>query len=251
MTEWMRTDAGLWERTKGAAWAPDIRCDARLIVRGRVDEKGALSARDDEGRLRIRILSSTPDIDEMNEIVEVDAFRSSLGSYNERPILLAYHDMGQPVGLAPARITSEGLLHDDAFVSSARPDVQQLVLDGVLAAASIGFMVKRMEYDEELEVGRIKDLELIEVSLVPIPANRSTFVEAARGWCATFAKAWRAPRPMAKARGALRVAKQEVEMPDLGPSLRAVAGAGRLVAAATGEVAALIAAEGRRIGEGE
>jgi HK97 family phage prohead protease len=138
-------------------------------------DRPKLKALDENGRLNVTIMASTPDIDETGEIVEVTAFSSSIEKYNDNPKLLAYHDMKQPVGLAPGRITKAGLLLE-GFVSSARPDIQQLVLDGVLSHASIGFFPKEVEWDEELDVLRHLDLELIENSLVPIPANLSTWV---------------------------------------------------------------------------
>jgi HK97 family phage prohead protease len=192
-TLWTRTESGMFTRTKAAPIVPDFRCHADVRLCPKHGEKG-LKATDDTGRLGLRILSSTADIDAHGEIVERSAFESSLEAYNALPILLAYHDMKQPVGLAPAKITPDGLMHPEAFVSNGRPDIQRLVLDGVLSKASIGFMVREAVWDEKLELVRITDLELLEVSLVPLPANRYTFVEAAKGWAETFGKAAAGPR---------------------------------------------------------
>lgn len=130
---------------------------------------------DENGRLNISILASTPDIDSQDEIVEVSAFASSSEEYNANPILTAYHDLKQPVGKAPSEMTKAGLMQR-GFVSSARPDIQQLVLDGVLQFASIGFIPKVMEWDEDLDVLRHLDLTHLETALVPIPANLHTWV---------------------------------------------------------------------------
>jgi HK97 family phage prohead protease len=173
-----RSDSGLWQiRQRGPA-IPQIVVQGKLKVRPFAAGDGReVKALDEQGRLRIGTLASTPDIDEMGEIVEPTAFASSIEKFGENPMMLAYHDMGQPVGLWDdgQKITKGGLLLD-GFVSAGRPDVQQLVLDGVLAHTSIGFFPREVEWDDRLEVMRITDLELIEVSLVPIPANRSTFV---------------------------------------------------------------------------
>ena len=133
-------------------------------------------ALDADGKLQLSSLASTPDIDEMDEIVEPSAFASSIERFAEVPVMLAFHDMKQPVGLWPRQKISAAGLALDGFISAGRPDIQKLVLDGVIAHTSIGFFVKDVEWDDELEVLRIKDLDLVEVSLVPIPANRSTFI---------------------------------------------------------------------------
>jgi HK97 family phage prohead protease len=196
-TFWTRTASGSFTRTKAAPIVPDFECHADITLRLANGEKG-LKATDDKGQMPIRILSSTADVDSHEEIVERSAFASSLEAYNALPILLAYHDMKQPVGLAPARMTKDGLLHPSAFISAGRPDIQELVRDGVLTKASIGFMVKDAVWDDELELVRITDLELLEVSLVPVPANRHTFVEAAKGWSETFGRAAATPRELAE-----------------------------------------------------
>lgn len=224
-TLWTRTDAGMFTRTKGTQVLPDFRCHGDVTLCPVQSEKG-LKATGEDGKLRLRILSSTADIDAHGEIVERDAFRSSLDAYNELPILLAYHDMKQPVGLAPAEITSAGLVHREAFISDARPDIQRLVLDGVLTKASIGFMVREARWDEKLELVRITDLELLEVSLVPIPANRYTFVEAAKGWSKTFGKAWHDAAPVVPSDRPREEPKQAPPLPirEIADAVRAYCG---------------------------
>lgn len=211
-----------WHTEATARIVPDIEVFSRLELR----RQDATAQRDADGRLQVRSLMSTPSIDEMQEIVEVGAFKSSLEKFMERPRMLAYHDMMQPVGNWTRLELTEGGLSGDGFVSSARPDIQQLVIDGVLDGASIGFFINEAEYDEEMELFRIKDLELIEVSLVPIPANRDTFVEVAKAW--TRAKALK----MKERRKAAEepAARQEVVLPDLRPAYKVVELLGRTLA---------------------
>jgi len=165
--------------------------DAKQLALALKDQP-RLKAIDDQGRLNLTIMASTPDIDSQNEIVEVSAFASSFDQYNANPILTAYHDLKQPVGLAPAEMTKGGLVQR-GFISSARPDIQQLVLDGVLAFASIGFFPIKMEWDDELDVMRHLDLEHIETALVPVPANLHTWVTI------NDVKAWRSAEIASKA----------------------------------------------------
>jgi HK97 family phage prohead protease len=202
-----------------------------------------LKALDDEGRLHVTSLASTPDIDLQNEIVEVGAFASSLQSFALNPQMLAYHDMAQPVGLWPEqKITAAGLVLS-GFISSARPDIQRLVLDGVLAHASVGFYVRNRDWDDDLDVLRITDLELIEASLVPIPANPYTFVEAAKAWRdgevvrLRAAPETPAERPDPEPPPA---ATEKDDDADLGPALDAIeAGAARIGSALASAAAAV------------
>jgi len=205
-----------------ARMVPDIEVFTRLELR----PHGAKAARDESGRLAIRSLMSTPSIDEMQEIVEVGAFKSSLAKFMERPRMLAYHDMMQPVGNWTRLELAEGGLSGEGFISSARPDIQQLVIDEVLDGASIGFFINEAEYDEEMELFRIKDLELVEVSLVPIPANRDTFVEVAKAWTREKALKLKERRKA----GEKPAARKEAVLPDLRPAYRVVELIGRTLA---------------------
>jgi HK97 family phage prohead protease len=135
-----------------------------------------LQNRDDLGRLPIRILASTEAVNDYGFIVENAALVGALEEFNSNPVILAYHDMKQPIGKGPSRMTELGLV-SDAFVSSGRPDIQTFVLDGTLSGASIAFNVNAQE-DGEDNIPRVTKLSLIEISLVPAGANRDAYVEA-------------------------------------------------------------------------
>jgi HK97 family phage prohead protease len=165
-------------------WGKDwVSMIGRVSLRPYKGDQGVLKSRDPDGKLPIRILSSTPDIDSQNDIVVPSAYRSSIDAYNERPVLFAFHDMNRPVGRAPAEITSVGLEHPKAWVSAGAPDIQILVDDGTVDGASVRIAIKDATWDEDFEALKITDVDLQEVSLVALPANRSTFVEALKGWC--------------------------------------------------------------------
>lgn len=159
---------------------PDIVAVTQLVIKAHAaggEGEQQVKAIGDDGKLHLTTLASTPEIDEMNEIVEPEAFVSSIKSFGEVPIMLAYHDMKQPCGRWDEQKIDKRGLTLSGFISGGRPDIQQLVLDGVVAHTSIGFYVKDQEWDDTLQVMRIKDLELVEVSLVPVPANRGTYIE--------------------------------------------------------------------------
>jgi hypothetical protein len=259
MAEWMQTDTGVWERTMKAAPVPDFHCWAALKVCPWANKgDDGLELRDPEGRLPIRLLSSTPDIDLDGEIVEPAGAAEFLEEHNRNPVLLAYHDMKQPAGMAPIRIAKDGLWSDPlsksnpggAFISlhaGTHPgQIQGLVMDGSLPGASLGFVPVGVEFDEDLEVLRHVKFKIIEKSLVPLPANPSTFVEAVTAWGKSFAKSWRpgAPTPEPEP----EPERAEVPPPaifDLGPSIRTAVEMGKAVTAATGSVAAILVKESR------
>ncbi len=127
--------------------------------------------------------ASTPDIDDYNEVVEPEAFRKLLPRFREFPILLRMHDFwGVPVGkVLEAEIRSGGLWVK-ALVSEAAPDIQVLIKEGILRAFSVGFRGKVHEEDSAEDARpRItwKEVELLELSIVSIPANRRALFEQA------------------------------------------------------------------------
>lgn len=154
-------------------WLPDI------AFRGQVELKE--QKKDDDGRLWIRSLIHTPDIDSTNERLAWDFFLESMPLFMERPRMLAYHDLKQPVGNWPAFQISEAGTLLTGFVSKARPDIQDLVRDDVLDS-SVGFLMQEAIWNEELEILEGIKGRLFEGSLVPIPANESVWVEVLSGF---------------------------------------------------------------------
>ena len=146
----------------------------------RLDGLGAVVALsggkvDSLGRLPVRVLASTETVNSYGFIVDNAAFAGSLERFNESPVLLAFHRMDQPVGKAPARMTDAGLVAE-GWISGGRPDIQQFVIDGTLAGASIGFNPTAEEKGDD-EIPHVTRLDLVEISLVPIGSNPDAFVE--------------------------------------------------------------------------
>jgi Phage head maturation protease len=52
--------------------------------------------------------------------------------------------------------------------------VQSLIRDGALKSFSVGFRVKDASYDKNSDTFFIKDLELLEISVVSVPANQDS-----------------------------------------------------------------------------
>ena len=78
-----------------------------------------------------------------------------------------------------AEIREEGLWIE-GYISETEEEAWTLIKEGILRALSIGFRIKKSELDEDTEIRTIKDLELLEISLVGIPANPETLIQQAR-----------------------------------------------------------------------
>jgi HK97 family phage prohead protease len=121
-----------------------------------------------------RITASTDDVDRQDEVIRPDAFKGSLDSYLvKNPVILFGHRWGEPpVGKAVAgRVREHSLELDIVFAETQfAKEVRSLVDGGFLNASSVGFIPKTWETDPE---GRrvYTDVELLELSIVPIPAN--------------------------------------------------------------------------------
>ena len=65
---------------------------------------------------------------------------------------------------------------------SAASEVFNLVKDGVLTAFSVGFRVKDAEYNSATELFVIKELELLEISIVAVPCNQDTLFSLSKSF---------------------------------------------------------------------
>lgn len=143
------------------------------------------------GMLRIEGLASTPNMDRMHEVVETGAFKSTMKQFMANPQMLYMHNTKEPVGYWDSyEIRDEGLWmsgvvgHDFHPADRARRQIEQ----DVLRALSVGFReidgkVKTVKDSDgnAHEVYHITDLELLEVSLVSVPANREALFHVSDG----------------------------------------------------------------------
>ena len=136
---------------------------------------------DDDTR-RVRIRMSTASVDRDNDTIAVDGWDTR--NYEKNPVVLYGHNyFGLPVGKAVQ-------LHKDAMSLSAVDEfvpreidafadtVYQMLKHGFLNTASVGF--RQLEYtinEERRGVDFIRQ-ELLEHSIVPVPANPEAIVEA-------------------------------------------------------------------------
>jgi HK97 family phage prohead protease/HK97 family phage major capsid protein len=146
-------------------------------------EKAANS--DDSAPEKIKIVgyANTVTKDRMGDVIMPDAWtKGALTNYLKNPILLAFHNHSKPAGKVTSLVIDENGLKIEAEVSTAAKDVYEFVKDGVLRAFSIGASIKDAIYDRETDTFFIKDLELLEVSIVSVPANQDSLFSLAKGF---------------------------------------------------------------------
>ncbi len=128
---------------------------------------------EDNDELVIHGMASTDDKDRVGDVIVPDAWKSGLKNYKQNPIILFNHDYNRPIGRAMDVKQVGNGLELKAKISKAAGDVIQLIKDGVLSAFSVGFMVKDADYDSKADIFVIKEAELLEVSVVSVPANQA------------------------------------------------------------------------------
>jgi len=113
-------------------------------------------------------LGSTPDVDRDGDIVSPMGIK--LMNFLKNPQLLWSHDIhGLPIGkVTDVRVSEKGLEFDAEFAVDENPfakKVRDLMKGGFLNSFSIGFIPRERENET------ITESELIEISVVNVPAN--------------------------------------------------------------------------------
>lgn len=139
----------------------------------------------DEEKRQATFVISTDEIDRMYEIVEQSW---ELENYKKNPIVLFGHDQSKPgyvVGCATEihsdkegdkNITIGTVQFAEEGTSSDADTVWKLVKQGILRTVSVGFIphtFKALKNEDGSETTVLADNELLEFSIVPIPANPS------------------------------------------------------------------------------
>lgn len=120
-------------------------------------------------------VASMPVLDRDGEIIDAGAFEP----LPESVPVHAYHSFGDPVGVGEPFYEGEQLMIRGTFATTPRAqEMRQLVLDGAVPAVSVGFMTRNAQ--EVDGVRHITSAELLEVSLVSVPALREAQILAVK-----------------------------------------------------------------------
>lgn len=136
-------------------------------------------------------VASTRDLDRDKDIIEPSAFVESLDSFKANPVILAIHQHRLSTGSSPVigsaipdsiKITDNEVLFTMTFATTALgEEYWQLYRDKHMRAFSIGFIPIEYEDKKDESLGWVRTftkIELLEISAVPVPSNRSALARA-------------------------------------------------------------------------
>ena len=137
---------------------------------------------DGDGRTR-RFAITSESVDREHDTIALAGWDTA--NYLNNPVVLWAHDSRSlPIGRAERLITESKLLKaDDRFATAEQnplaENVLQLVDGGFLNATSVGFRALTWSYNEDRGGIDFLTQELLEHSVVPIPANPDALIAAA------------------------------------------------------------------------
>lgn len=120
--------------------------------------------------------------DRAGDVVPSSVWETGMVNYLKNPIVLAYHDHDDPVGRVVEHKVDTTGLWVKARISAAATEVFNLIKDNVLTAFSVAFRVLDAEYNSITELFVIKELELIEISVVSVPCNQDTLFSLSKSF---------------------------------------------------------------------
>lgn len=147
------------------------------------------------GNRKLTFTISTGAVDRDRDTLKVDGWR--LDNYRKNPVVLWAHDSrGLPIGRAASILTGSGALKATAEFADAETypfadTVYRMLEGGFLRATSVGFVpIKGLWNDERMGID-FEEQELLEFSVVPVPANPEALLDAkAAGIELAPLKAW-------------------------------------------------------------
>jgi HK97 family phage prohead protease len=141
------------------------------------------------------VIASTGDVDRDGEIILPSAFTKNLESFRTNPCILACHQHRLESGESPVigsaiietiLVTDKDLRFKMRFAeTNLAENYWKLYRDGHMKAFSVGYMPLKGEV-REIKSGKVfvhTEVELLEVSAVPVGSNRAALARAKRfGW---------------------------------------------------------------------
>ena len=125
--------------------------------------------------------------DRQNDIVTRGAFTRTLEEHRlngSTPALLMHHDPTRPVGKFERILEDDRGLYVEGHLAMATPagsEAFELLKAKALTGLSIGFLPRKRRFDPTDKVGLIEDVDLLEISLVSVPANPAATVSSVKG----------------------------------------------------------------------
>ena len=143
----------------------------------------------------VRGYAATIDLDRQGDVISIEALRKAADDLKTNTTIFYEHQYDKPpVGkILDTGVDTKGLWVE-VLISQTRPDMWQLINEGILSNFSIGGKVKRAvrKYDKERKrtYNNIVELDLLEVSIVGLPANPKAQFSCVKSITAEIEKAY-------------------------------------------------------------
>lgn len=140
------------------------------------------SAEDGSTSIFIEGHASTNDVDRVGDVVPTAVWEKGIVNYLNNPVILAFHHHSRPVGRMVDHSIDEKGLWIKARISDSDEEIYKKVKDEVITGFSVSFRTIDAEYNSAADVFVIKELELIEISVVSVPMNKNTLFSLAKSF---------------------------------------------------------------------
>lgn len=160
-----------------------------------------------DGKLYIEWYASTPEIDRYNSIITKESFDEWIKNYLKNPVILLWHNPDKAIGvMVEHRMDAKGLWIK-AEISKNEDNIYSDITEWRTKGFSIGFVALKSEYktrdwrklseiteeeyrllDDKDVVRVISEIELVEISVVNVPANPSSLFSLTKAVRAYFDK---------------------------------------------------------------
>lgn len=122
----------------------------------------------------VEFVMSDSSVDRMGDVILPTAWK--LDSFKKNPIALYQHDPDDPIGVwENVRVEGNKLLGVLKLAAQDTSDdinaIREMLRQGILRAVSVGFRALNYKNDDKISGVVFTDVELMECSLVSIPAN--------------------------------------------------------------------------------
>jgi HK97 family phage prohead protease len=140
----------------------------------------------DDGTRTVRFILSDSTVDRKGDSISAAGWE--LDSYRKNPVVLWAHDSNAPpIGrMKSVFVSGDRLIGDVEFASPETYEfadqIYRLITAGYIKAGSVGFIPIDYKFSDSRHGGiDFKSQELLEFSIVPVPANANALIEA-RGY---------------------------------------------------------------------
>ena len=162
----------------------DVSGEFKRIFTPEAEEKN----KEEDGYLRIEGYANTTIVDRVNTYIPSEEWAAAIEHFMKNPIILFNHNYDEPVGKAEEiRIDDKGLYIKVAISPKTKEGkkVIALIEDKILKSFSVGFRIKdyeAIEYNEDRDAYKLVGIDLLEVSVVTVPANQESLFDISKSF---------------------------------------------------------------------